>query len=186
MCKFLFVRLACAPVPSACPAPLEGKQSQRTVRRGAAREPSELGTRGDERPNGLSNAHCATIAAVVATGNSISFVSDPRTGVALGVTRGRNMRSKYPCSTCPAIHINSRTWLRSSSTREPSDPPPELIFHFSISRPTLRWVYRNFDNGFARETGRTRCPGSVLSLLFVCESRAARALSPRPGSLVAT
>ena len=24
---------------------------------------------------------------------------------------------------CPAIHINSRSWLRSSSTREPSDPP---------------------------------------------------------------
>ena len=57
-----------------------------------------------------------------------SSISDPRTGVPSGVTQGRNMRSKYPCSTCPAIHINSRTWLRSSSTHEPSDPPPEIIF----------------------------------------------------------
>ena len=28
---------------------------------------------------------------------------------------------------CPAIHINSRSWLRSSSTHEPSDPPPRVI-----------------------------------------------------------
>lgn len=33
---------------------------------------------------------------------------------------------------CPAIHINSRSWLRSSSTREPSDPPLRVVsvFHF--------------------------------------------------------
>lgn len=29
---------------------------------------------------------------------------------------------------CPAIHINSRSWLRSSSTHEPSDPPPRVVF----------------------------------------------------------
>ena len=28
---------------------------------------------------------------------------------------------------CPAIHINSRSWLRSSSTREPSDPPHRVV-----------------------------------------------------------
>ena len=38
-------------------------------------------------------------------------------------TRGRNVRSRCRCSMCPAIHINSRSWLRPSSTREPSDPP---------------------------------------------------------------
>ena len=32
------------------------------------------------------------------------------------------------CSMCPAIHINSRSWLRSSSTHEPSDPPLRVIF----------------------------------------------------------
>ena len=29
---------------------------------------------------------------------------------------------------CPAIHINSRSWLRSSSTHEPSDPPLRVLF----------------------------------------------------------
>lgn len=28
---------------------------------------------------------------------------------------------------CPAIHITSRSWLRSSSTHEPSDPPPRVV-----------------------------------------------------------
>ena len=28
---------------------------------------------------------------------------------------------------CPAIHISSRSWLRSSSTHEPSDPPPRIV-----------------------------------------------------------
>ena len=53
--------------------------------------------------------------------------ADPQTGVAKGRTFGRNMRSKCRCSMCPAIHINSRSWLRSSSTHEPSDPPPKVI-----------------------------------------------------------
>ena len=53
--------------------------------------------------------------------------SDPETGVAPGVTRGRNMRSRRRCSMCPAIHINSRSWLRSSSTHEPSDPPLRVV-----------------------------------------------------------
>ena len=54
------------------------------------------------------------------------YSTDTETGVAPGVTRGRNMRSRYRCSMCPAIHINSRSWLRSSSTHEPSDPPPRV------------------------------------------------------------
>ena len=49
--------------------------------------------------------------------------TDPQTGVALGMAQCRNVRSKRRCSMCPAIHINSRSWLRSSSTHEPSDPP---------------------------------------------------------------
>lgn len=47
------------------------------------------------------------------------------------VTRDRNMRSRYRCSMCPAIHINSRSWLRSSSTCEPSDPPLRVCQIFS-------------------------------------------------------
>ena len=41
--------------------------------------------------------------------------------------RGRHMRSRCRCSMCSAIHINSRSWLRSSSTHEPSDPPLKVI-----------------------------------------------------------
>lgn len=53
--------------------------------------------------------------------------TDPQTGEAPGVTQGRNLRSRCRCSTCPAIHINSRSWLRSSSTHEPSDPPHRVV-----------------------------------------------------------
>lgn len=55
-------------------------------------------------------------------------VSDPQTDVAPGRTRGRNVRSKNQCSMCPAIHTKSRSWLRSSSTREPSDPLLRVVF----------------------------------------------------------
>jgi len=49
------------------------------------------------------------------------------------------VRSRYRCSMCPAIHINSRSWLRSSSTREPSDPPLRVVSFvrfISTRRPT--------------------------------------------------
>ena len=55
------------------------------------------------------------------------YATDPEPGVAPGVTRSRNMRSRCQCSMCPAIHINSRSWLRSSSTHEPSDPPLRVV-----------------------------------------------------------
>jgi hypothetical protein len=57
--------------------------------------------------------------------------TDPQTGVALGLNLGRNVRSKCRCSMCPAIHITSRSWLRSSSTHEPSDPPLGVVFLFA-------------------------------------------------------
>ena len=44
------------------------------------------------------------------------------------------MRSRYRCSMCPAIHINSRSWLRSSSTHEPSDPPLRVVIFVSGER----------------------------------------------------
>lgn len=40
------------------------------------------------------------------------------------------MRSRCRCSMCPAIHITSRSWLRSSSTHEPSDPPLRVVSQF--------------------------------------------------------
>jgi hypothetical protein len=38
----------------------------------------------------------------------------------------------------PAIHIKSRSWLRSSSTHEPSDPPLRVIFSFYRMRRATR------------------------------------------------
>lgn len=64
-------------------------------------------------------------------------LADTRTGVAKGVTRGRNMRSRCRCSMCPAIHINSRSWLRSSSTHEPSDPPHRVVISVCFARSSL-------------------------------------------------
>lgn len=58
----------------------------------------------------------------------LQISTDPQTDVALGMAQGRNVRSTGQCSMCPAIHTNSRSWLRSSSTHEPSDPPSR-VFH---------------------------------------------------------
>lgn len=82
--------------------------------------------------------------------------SDPQTSVVPGVTRGRNVRSNSPCSMCPAIHINSRSWLRSSSTHEPSDPPPRVII-FNSSFP---FQIRSGD------TRRGELPGSSWTMRF--------------------
>ena len=70
-------------------------------------------------------------------GSDYSF-ADPRTGEAPGVTRSRNMRSRCRCSMCPAIHINSRSWLRSSSTHEPSDPPQRVVFRLTGCLPSAQ------------------------------------------------
>lgn len=77
-------------------------------------------------------------------------VSDPQTDVAPGRTRGRNVRSKNQCSMCPAIHTKSRSWLRSSSTREPSDPLLRVVIQIfgrgprdcSLSRKCVRFCVR--------------------------------------------
>lgn len=37
------------------------------------------------------------------------------------------MRSRSRCSKQSAIHIMSHSWLRSSSTHEPSDPPHKVV-----------------------------------------------------------
>lgn len=47
--------------------------------------------------------------------------------MATGKFRGRNVRSRCRCSKQYAVHINSHSWLRSSSTHEPSDPPLKVV-----------------------------------------------------------
>ena len=84
--------------------------------------PSPPSTGGERGPSGY-DAQC--------TGKQPAcdcLASDPETGVVPGLTRDRNMRSRCRCSMCPAIHTNSRSWLRSSSTHEPSDPPLRAVF----------------------------------------------------------
>ncbi|GIY54513.1 hypothetical protein CEXT_675321 [Caerostris extrusa] len=66
----------------------------------------------------------------------MQVLSDPQTGDP-GETRGRNVRSKNQCSMCPAIHTKSRSWLRSSSTREPSDPLLRVVFILCSPTKTL-------------------------------------------------
>ena len=84
--------------------------------------------------------------------------ADPRTGVAPGVTRSRNVRSRCRCSMCPAIHINSRSWLRSSSTHEPSDPPLRVVSRKSLfgplsgtSKPSLEGLKFRFTHDVVRK-----------------------------------
>ena len=62
------------------------------------------------------------------------FVRDPEAGAVPGLTRGRNLRSERRCSMCSAIHTNSRSSLRPSSTRGPSDPPPRDVFVFRLRK----------------------------------------------------
>lgn len=92
--------------------------------------------------------------------------ADPQTDVASGVTRSRNMRSRCRCSMCPAIHINSRSWLRSSSTHEPSDPPLRVIsFFFWLPNPS--WLRckrkKELESTTVRQRTRRIDPQSTLT-----------------------
>ena len=44
--------------------------------------------------------------------------------------RNRHLRSRYCCSVYPAVRNNYRALLRSSSIREPSDPPHGVIISY--------------------------------------------------------
>ena len=92
--------------------------------------------------------------------SAIDIVADPQTGVAPGWTRGRHMRSRCRCSMCSAIHINSRSWLRSSSTHEPSDPPFKVVLNnvfFLSDKNDL--IKKKFANRKKRKTARRRLEG---------------------------
>ena len=67
------------------------------------------------------------------------------------------MRSRYRCSMCPAIHINSRSWLRSSSTREPSDPPLRVVYMFHFLNRS--WKQDHDDSGCS---GTSRLMGQFI------------------------
>ena len=88
------------------------------------------------------------------------------------------MRSRRRCSMCPAIHINSRSWLRSSSTHEPSDPPPRVLIkvlktpggrlpecharHFEAKHATSGPTTRPGGTGDGQAFGSKQSTGSAL------------------------
>ena len=84
-----------------------------------------------------SNGRGARGRRLLRTRSEVVASIDPETGVVPGVTRDRKVRSSRRCSMCPAIHITSRSWLRSSSTHVPSDPPLRVV-SCSLSRAAAR------------------------------------------------
>lgn len=121
------------------------------------------------------------VAAAAPHSVSDDLFADPRTGVALAVSKSRHVRSRCRCSVCPAIHINSRSWLRSSSTHEPSDPPPRAVIEFEQSSTTRATRAERLRPGFPEGTSRALCvqsstkdgrpdrppSGSSVSVFFV-------------------
>lgn len=86
---------------------------------------------------------------------------------------------------CPAIHINSRSWLRSSSTREPSDPPLRV---FTFIRPCRSGQHRMRRSGTRagpsltdqQQCGRTKTRSGRPSLgADAPEGQAGRLFEPR-------
>lgn len=90
------------------------------------------------------------------------MVAYPRTGEAPAESRSRNMRSRCRCSVCPAIHISSRSWLRSSSTHEPSDPPHRAVLTHHERAPFGEHTRMRFEraDGRRRNTGDPPAPRS--------------------------
>lgn len=89
--------------------------------------------------------------------------TDPQTGVALGGPQGRNVRSNCRCSMCPAIHIISRSWLRSSSTHEPSDPPLGVVWFIIRKSFFIRGSARG--EGFSPPSVLPRGPFHLLHVM---------------------
>ncbi len=84
----------------------------------------------------------------------------------------------------PAIHIKSRSWLRSSSTHEPSDPPLRVIFlFFRMRRATRRHrncVTHSVKHSFATNNTSGRLPGALREPAPLQRWYYARAASTRP------
>ena len=111
------------------------------------------------RGEATGSRQAATAQFVDERASTRDFVPDPETGVAPGFTRCRNMRSRCRCSMCPAIHINSRSWLRSSSTHEPSDPPLRVVSRCKRSNDFVPDAERQ--GGSGRETNERLSPVQV-------------------------
>lgn len=137
--------------PRAPPRAASGSQTEKTkARRESFNAPQEQGALREDYSHGYFFSHRAAVRPSPAgdrTDGQMKFLeddclrlADPQTGVASGWTRGRHLRSRCRCSMCSAIHINSRSWLRSSSTHEPSDPPLKVVFQLLLFETGLRFA----------------------------------------------
>lgn len=57
-------------------------------------------------------------------------VSDTQTDMLLGEPKSAICVQRFDDSLNSAIHTTYRSWLRSSSMREPRDPPSKVVSHF--------------------------------------------------------
>ena len=66
--------------------------------------------------------------------NGLAPQTDPQADVAPGIDPMLQCAFEMSMFNVSAIHISSRSWLRSSSTHEPSDPPFRVIVLFKVRR----------------------------------------------------
>lgn len=90
------------------------------------------------------------------------------------------MRSRYRCSMCPAIHISSRSWLRSSSTHEPSDPPLRVVIVSCLSQPASTRTADPRNERAGNATTRSACAHFVSE---ICLFRYSDEVTLRTGAI---
>jgi len=72
---------------------------------------------------------------------------------------------------CPAVHIPTRSWLRSSSTPEPSDPLYSVVFLFlSITRKENK-KYQTFYTALHEAQQKNLRKGESKKLSFIPSKR---------------
>ena len=64
------------------------------------------------------------------------IISDTQTDMLLGEPKSAICVQRFDDSLNSAIHTTYRSWLRSSSMREPRDPPSKVVSRISNSRPS--------------------------------------------------
>lgn len=65
------------------------------------------------------------------------YGNDPEPGVPMDLTPLAQCAFEVSVFKVSAVHTNYRSWLRSSSIHEPSDPPIRLEFHCQPSEESV-------------------------------------------------
>lgn len=99
------------------------------------------------------------------------MISDTQTDMLLGEPKSAICVQRFDDSLNSAIHTTYRSWLRSSSMREPRDPPSKVVSHFfalcgagpHIQTLTLMIVKNTSGAGGAAAISRVRPPFNGLA-----------------------